>query len=275
MPDPNTTFAEVSFPVITESSQLADLFRLMCKHRSLTIARYDSHEPIRRIFAVDSIDDIARSLIDTKTLYWIGIDHIASGAIDLRKGLGKQTAWLSVWTNVDKLESASILSELLMDVASRFGATYGYMHYISDPEIRNGNIGDTVKGNASNPSMMVMTRWKLVRCLPDLYWANIFGPEYVELFGGRERVLSTPAPTIKELAPNTFYIQLSNDILDFVNRYDEIDALRERVKEHLGRDCFFDYETKFGGVYRVPNLGWKEPSRPPLTPEALMKSFGR
>lgn len=275
MPEAHSTFAEISFPSITDADQLTYLLRLMCRDRSLTIARYDSREPIRKAFSTDRIDEIARSLIDTKTLYWIGVGGVASGSISLRKGLGKQSGWLSVWTNVERMDSVDTLMDLLTGVASRFGATYGYVHYMSPPEIKRGGINDTVCGNASNPPFMIMTRWQLVRCLPDLYWGNIFGPEYVALFGGRDRMLSAPAPVIKELAPDTFYLQLSVDILDFVNRYKEIDALRERVKEHLGRECFFDYKAQFSKKYRVPDLGWKEPARPPLTPEALMKSLAR
>ena len=33
---------------------------------------------------------------------------------------------------------------------------------------------------------------KLERALPDIYWANFLGPEYVDMFG-REKLESTPA----------------------------------------------------------------------------------
>jgi hypothetical protein len=113
--------------------------------------------------------------------------------------------------------------------------------------------------------MMGVSRWQLVLGLPGIYWANIFGPEYVALFGGRERVLSTPVPVIEEVAPKTFYLQLSDNMLDFATRFEEMAALQRRVKEHLGADCFVDHKARYTRTYRVPELGWNESRTPPLS----------
>lgn len=64
-----------------------------------------------------------------------------------------------------------------------------------------------------------------------------------------------------------FVSSLSDNMLDFQTHYSELDALRERVKQHLGPDCFFDYQARFKRTYRVPNVGWEEPPRPPLRPD--------
>ena len=272
----STTFAQLYFPAITEHGQLAELLRLMCRSDALTPARYDEVEPIRQAFNVNQIDAIAERLVSANQFYWTGTRGAASGSIRLRSGKGKQTASLSIWTDVERLSNPEELTGLIRDTVTRFGASYGYVHYLSQQEMKKLAGADTVLGgDGYNPPMMSVTRWKLVRCLPNLYWANVFGPEYVALFGGSDRVASAPAQIVGQLAPDTFYLQLTGDMLDFSTHHAEVDALRERTKQYLGADCFFDYESGFNGTYRVPNLGWEEPARPPLRPELLMKRLGR
>lgn len=162
----------------------------------------------------------------------------------------------------------------MQQLVGRFGATYGLIHYLGPAEIKALAGSDTVTGDEYNPPMLVVTRWDLVRCLPNLYWANIFGPEYVSLFGGIERVRQAPASVIREIAAETIYLQLSDDMRDVENRHAEMAERRECTKRFLGADCFFNDETRFKGRYRVPELGWEEPARPPLSVEDVLGEQG-
>jgi hypothetical protein len=237
----STTFARIFFPPINLRSQLADLLRIMCESKALTLAKYADCDPIRTVFDAGRIDDMADRLLPLNTFYWNGIDGITKGAISLGQGRGKQTASLSVGTDIEQFDHPNDLPEAIQKVATRFGASYGFVHYLSEAEVTRLSGSDTIVGNEYNPYMLMISRWKLVRCLPNLDWGNIFGPEYVALFGGRDRVAAAPAAIVKELSPNTFYIQLSDNMLDFAMRHAQVDAVRERVKEYLGADCFFDY----------------------------------
>jgi len=267
----STTFAEVFFPSVHQTPQLAEVLKIMCRSKAWTPAKYGENEPIRTVFDANEIEVMAERLLPLGTIYWKGGDGFSNGALSLGQGRGKKTASLSIWTDLERLNDTSDLSRVIHEVSARFGASYGFVHYLSEPERKRLSGSDTIMGNENTPHSLMISRWQLVRCLPNLYWANVFGPEYVTLFGGRDRVASAPAAIVKELAPDTFYIQLTENMLDFASRHAEVDELRERVKKHLGADCFFDYETRFNGRYRVPNLGWEEPSRPPITAESLME----
>jgi hypothetical protein len=78
-------------------------------------------------------------------------------------------------------------------------------------------------------------------CLRDLYWANVFGPPYTELFGA-SRLRTAPAAVVTELRPGYFYLQLTGAILDLCDpgALAGYRAVRDAVKEHLGPDCFYD-----------------------------------
>ncbi|NJL30059.1 MAG: hypothetical protein HC897_20275 [Thermoanaerobaculia bacterium] len=99
----------------------------------------------------------------------------------------------------------------------------------------------------------------LQQYLPDLYWLTIFGPPYVDLFG-RERLLSAPAPIVEELPTGAILIQLSENMLDFRDRFEEVDRVRQAVKAHLDSDAFFDPAKGKDHKYNVPVFRF--PNRP-------------
>jgi hypothetical protein len=77
--------------------------------------------------------------------------------------------------------------------------------------------------------------------LRDLYWGNVFGPPYVELFGA-DRLRTAPAAVVTELRDGCFYLQVTDTILDLsspegIPRYR---AARDAVKNHLGPEFFYE-----------------------------------
>ena len=251
------TFARVYFPAFGDDSQLVDLLKLMCAHKDLTPERVDECEPIRRPFDVANVQDIASKLFLAPSFLWKSRGGIARGSVYLREGRRRKTSSLSMWINLERLEDFTGLMQVMCEAAGKFGSHYGYLHYLSEPEIVKGRQSGAIIGLPPKaPYLLNVTRPKLIYCLPDLYWGNIFGPEYVALFGGRERVATAPAYVVWEVAPETFYLQVSENILDLGARHRAFDAMREQVKVHLGRDCFFDNEAGIHSNYRAPALGW-------------------
>jgi cytochrome P450 len=92
----------------------------------------------------------------------------------------------------------------------------------------------------------------------------VFGPPYVKLFG-RERLLSAPVANVRELAPDTIRLQLTEDVAAVSDDPEAFEEARERVQRHLGKEAFFDSSRQ---AYRVP----PELLRPERAPQATEAS---
>jgi hypothetical protein len=269
----HTTFMGLYVPAIMDSEPFARILQLISEKQSLTPFKYGDCEPFRLVFNKDNIGGIAKQFIASEIFFWKGVKNLSSGSVCLQRGLGKKVANIEVFTNIEKISPREILSDLIQDLAINLKGIYGYIHYLSESEIPKLSGSGTLVANPGKPPDLMVSLRSLVNCLPNLYWANIFGPEYVKLFGGSERVRSTPAPIVKELAQDTFYIQLSENMLDFASHHAEIDKVREHAKQYLGTDCFFDQKIGMDAKYRTPNIGWKVYSRPKISMEEIIQSL--
>ncbi len=119
---------------------------------------------------------------------------------------------------------------------------------------------------------LFITTHTLRHWLPDMPWTVVFGPAYVRLFG-KERLLTCPAHKVEEIGDEMVFIQLTENIPDIHEKYEEVMQARTLAKKHLGEECFFkperayDYknsmwnkltaeeiEAKRGKVFRVPEF---------------------
>jgi len=146
---------------------------------------------------------------------------------------------LNLW--VDQKQSAIRDSESwLIKLARRlylWGAMdYGYMRH---EVVASGRIGLTLE-----------------RGLPGIYWANFFGPLYVEFFG-REKFLSAPAYFKEELPDGGFLLLTAPSPLDYGRP--EVRALEEALMDHLGRDAFFE-KARPDKLCRVPQFTFAQAS---------------
>jgi hypothetical protein len=113
---------------------------------------------------------------------------------------------------------------------------------------------------------LMMSTHLLRHWLPDVFWATIFGPAYVRLFG-KENLLSAPAYHVEELGEEMIYVQLSERMEDIVDKSAEIQAARDRFKKHFKCNAFFvsgksyDYKKAgpIGKLYDVPKFVLCEP----------------
>jgi hypothetical protein len=88
-------------------------------------------------------------------------------------------------------------------------------------------------------------------------WLQIFGPAYVRLIG-LDKILSAPAYKVEQLGPETVSVQLSESLFDLHDRYDEVEIVRKKVKQHLDDNIFFDPRNEKDHVYRVPQFEFPE-----------------
>jgi len=71
--------------------------------------------------------------------------------------------------------------------------------------------------------------------LPGLFWANFFGPEYVDLLG-REKLLSSPVHEVRQLQDGGLLLLLSESPFDAPRS--EYQAQKKRFYDYLGDDVF-------------------------------------
>jgi hypothetical protein len=98
----------------------------------------------------------------------------------------------------------------------------------------------------------------LKRALPDIYWANFLGPEYVSMFG-MEKVLSAPVHSAEPLPDGGALLILSKSPLDYLSERGEIEKRQFEVKKYLGFEAFDTGDISYKG--KVPTfrfLGEKE-----------------
>ena len=94
--------------------------------------------------------------------------------------------------------------------------------------------------------------------LPDVPWGSIYGKPYIEMFG-RERLLSAPFHSIRELPSGHIFAQLTESVLDPELPEDR----RKAVREWLGEDCFMVGKTppRRYASGKAPDFDWPEWAR--------------
>jgi len=167
--------------------------------------------------------------------------------------------------------------DFLCQISEGFGVLYGWAHILTATELE-GRLADVRRRQPASASSearkfaddhmrrriaregfapvlrgMITTRLQLERCLPDLRCFNLFGPEYVKMFG-RERLLSTPAGEVNELFNGGVCLSLANCLEDNQEAYEEFRLRSQRCKNHLGSDAFCDPDAPSEHRYRVPDL---------------------
>lgn len=185
-------------------------------------------------------------------------DPPMQGCVFMNMGGQPKHAWVSISLSSKQLAQSTTL-RFLQAAAVRLKADFAFLHLLTAPDVKYGMQCGTVqqldsKGTRFNLSV---TTQDLLGGLPDLYWATIFGPAYIRLFG-RETILSAPAPFVRELSEDALYLQLSEQIGDLKTHHAEVHAVKERVKSHLNKNAFFDPESSAAHQYSTPHFLWEK-----------------
>ncbi|WP_454690808.1 hypothetical protein [Achromobacter aloeverae] len=139
----------------------------------------------------------------------------------------------------------------LIEYAKQVAQTYGVVYaFIDSP---SEGYKEAARRNKLAPfySDMYVRTEKLNICLHDILWGQIFGPEYVRLFG-LEKLLAAPAYKVELVAEDSVYLQLTESLFDVHNDYRRVDKIRWQVKEYLDDNIFFDRYLPIGHEYRKP-----------------------
>jgi hypothetical protein len=126
---------------------------------------------------------------------------------------------------------------LLQGLQRHFPIDLSYIHAAHDSDAQDR---DRYRRHVE-PFILGLTTHRLREGLPDMPWAMLFGPPYVELFG-RERLLTTPAARAEEMAGGV-YVQLTADIKDVVVRRDSYLEAQTVAKAHLDSGAFLRKDT--------------------------------
>jgi hypothetical protein len=226
-------YAELFTPsLLTDPSEGRAFIQALTAHVPYWVPhRYGWSEPLRHTFTVERVDHFW-----SQQPYWRNAARTLNANMSVRTG---------PWDILSKIKmSGAFAPELKGDGLGAFLAdcgaapalniTYAMAHVFTDEE--NGTYyRDWFQLPPVPESVKRARQGTMPYFLRDLYWANMFGPPYTELFG-IERLRTAPAAVAREVRPGYFYLQLTDDIAD----RDGIAAVREQVKAHIGPDCFYD-----------------------------------
>jgi hypothetical protein len=153
------------------------------------------------------------------------------------------------------------VARLLTTLAAPLDTVYGFAHLVVDADAKTSAPGTGRVHPELGPLMNVRAPDLIRRGLPNLWWANVFGPPIVDVVG-EERIATAPAHTVTQLGEMLWYLQLTESFLDNQSDPDGFNQVRAKVKAHLGADVFWDPDKGESGPYRPPQLYVPAP-RPP------------
>ncbi len=124
----------------------------------------------------------------------------------------------------------------------------GHIHILAHPELDHYKRYYDEMVSCLNIGFVTV---KLKRYIGNLAWGTFFGRPYVEMMRV-ERLLSAPASVVERWGDGV-YIQVTENIEDTVDNFEEFDRLRMEIKEHLGRHYFFSPDLP-KSEYRAPTF---------------------
>jgi hypothetical protein len=162
------------------------------------------------------------------------------------------------------------IAALLRAVAAE-GAVYGLGHRLLPADLTTADR--RVASITTNGASLRAGERRLAEVgIPDVWWANIFGPPVVDLLGA-ERIASAPAAVVEPLGEDRFYLQLTDSILDGEADPTAFEVARAKVKAHLGPDAFYDPARPPGARARAIILPQPAP-RPARPAPSSVSGFG-
>jgi hypothetical protein len=177
------------------------------------------------------------------------------GAVWMVRGQQRKHALIQVSADLDRVDAGQAVS-FVKECCVVVKADYAFIHSLTPTDVSERMDSGAVLAldrNSTRFDLMVTTKL-LMRHIPMLFWGNVFGTPYVDLFG-RDLVLSTPAYRVEQLSDGSAYVQLTDKIQDLHDDPERIAVIRNKVMDHLGRSAFYDPEADPCKEYEVP-LFW-------------------
>jgi hypothetical protein len=209
-------------------------------------------EPLDRNFNVQDLQSLVPGDRPCETVYWQRKKRPkVEGSFSVRwcsksPKVHDTHSNISFTVELEQVDQVALVA-CLKDMSVRTKADFALLDMLTD------SYKDFAIDSGSAPygeRYMVVTH-VLRHWLPDVFWATVFGPPYVRLFG-KERLLSAPGYIVQELAPETVYVQLTERIADVAVSPARIQSRRELFKKHLGLDAFFQSGRGYDRLQRGP-----------------------
>jgi hypothetical protein len=233
--------------LLTDPGQGRMLIRLIDQYvPSWAPHRYGWSVPLRNVYDPDRFEEFWKGL--EYNLDWRNAKRTATGHVTTRVGPRDSLSSITLSGEQNRALDLGAVNNLVQECGQPLDLAYGVLHLFHPDELYTSGHGGRLFGENQGTPFLAVAERGLKECLPDLAWGNVFGPAYVELFGGADRVSSAPAALVRELGPDRFYLQLTANILDVQQDRDALTAAREAVTAHLGADCFAGYP----GPLRAP-----------------------
>jgi len=147
--------------------------------------------------------------------------------------------------NIDKLLSCA---KRLYDWGN---VTHGYIYHCEEWEMKNQFDVPTVLADGG---VGFSSGTRLDEGLPGIYWANFFGPVYIDFFG-RKKFETVPAYRKEELPDGGFFVLTCKSPFDYGQP--EVRRLEERIIDHLGRKAFFE-KSRPKKICKVPKFTFEQ-----------------
>lgn len=206
------------------------------------------HDPIRLISHPSGILYLRRS----KPIKWRGTIENLWPPLIWRERQGEKTVQLSsipdspfategcFWFDATALDrqNPAFFVDFLEQLFIIMEGDFAFLTMEQDYKRRNQVVDHSLDGST-------ITRYEgdeLARCLPGVYWANIFGKTYVDWFGA-EKLETAPSYETKKLKNESFLILCAPDPRHFQNSGYE--SRVSNVVNHLGRRAFFDISNRY------------------------------
>jgi len=134
-----------------------------------------------------------------------------------------------------------------------------YAYVCCESDYRAKNVID-------NENLHAAVGIDLQKYLPGIYWANFFGPRYIDFFG-EDQLLSAPAHDVQWIDDAGILLLLSDSPFDYAET--EVRKREDAVVDHLGRDAFFFKSDSDDKTYRAPDVS----DLPQFSPEAQERIY--
>lgn len=235
--------------------------------------RYGWSTPLRHVYDPGRFDHFWSQL--QYHLDWRNEKRTATGEAYTRVGPYATLSTIELKGQQKKQLDPAEVAALAQDCAAPLDLAYGLVH-LFDPAEQRDHGGRMFRDIQGEPFLLAEHN-RLEDGLPDLAWGNVFGPPYVDLFGGAQRVRSAPAAVVRELGPEVFWLQLTGTLADVRDDRGALTTARAAVRQHLGADCFLGY----AGPVRAPRLPraaeeglWSPPTgfEPPEDVRAMLQA---
>lgn len=204
--------------------------------------KYGNYEPLKYKVLSGSIDEFLWAW--KFPFLWNAEKDAAEGSIFMKGGHTHSNMTVS---GRSKAIDTELAPRFLQNMALQAPIDYAYVHLFTEAEYaaKPQDIAHIHTLGAAAP--------RLRKYIPDMSWGTVWGRPYIEFFG-RDVLLTAPAYLAREVTDEAIYVQLSKSILDLKSDYAAVDAVREQVKKHLGRDAFFQPDLGPTYKYMTPHL---------------------